>query len=334
MPRHHSLRCPKTIPAATTPSIPAGVLSKPESACGWPMRRRGTYLRLGALEEKVAIVSARSLASDAYLFQLLHASHHNYAGQERMLLQDIHAQNQNQGSQSVHMQAPCDGGTSVQQNFIAQDGLEPPVHFTHHLPARYKRKGIVETGEEASPQLDMVNPYSPKTDGGLFMDRSSFPCIFHDVYELSSWAQVDATTQFCGLFKSIDGDQCPSKVPMLERVDITTMGAGSGCVMTLMQVLTQSYPPMCLQSLPPRELQGPEELVIDEHLLRQTLPPSYPKPTVAMSLTLADCKLAAYIFGESENVGIGREMLFKESTFCIPEESSSPSAQELNPTVI
>ncbi|MED6135583.1 hypothetical protein PIB30_047906 [Stylosanthes scabra] len=136
----------------------------------------GTYLRLGALEENVAIVSARSLATDAYLLQLLHAAQCNYARQERINvvpLQYIQAQNQNQGSPSVHMQAPCDDGTSMQQNFVAQEGLEPLVYFTHHLPPPDKGKGIVETGQEASPQLEMVSPYSSETDGGLFMDRSS-----------------------------------------------------------------------------------------------------------------------------------------------------------------
>ncbi|MED6162013.1 hypothetical protein PIB30_066348 [Stylosanthes scabra] len=136
---------------------------------------KGTYLRLGALEENVALLSARSLAADAYLLQLLHASQRNYTGQKRINvvpMQDIQAQTQNQGSPSVHMQALGDGGTSVQQNFVAQDGMETPVLFTHNLPARDKGKGIVETGEEASPHLDMVSPYSPETDGGHIIDRA------------------------------------------------------------------------------------------------------------------------------------------------------------------
>ncbi|MED6135584.1 hypothetical protein PIB30_047907 [Stylosanthes scabra] len=64
----------------------------------------------------------------------------------------------------------------------------------------------------------------PKANAKTPSRHSQIPAPFHDkdVYELSSWAQVDTTTQFCGLFKSTDGDQGPSKVPRLERVDITT----------------------------------------------------------------------------------------------------------------
>ncbi|MED6219993.1 hypothetical protein PIB30_040933 [Stylosanthes scabra] len=134
-------------------------------------------------------------------------------------------------------------GSTVQENFVAPGPGENPVPFTHHLPTRDKGKGIADTGEEGSPPMDM------------------------DVYQLSSWAQLEATTQFCGLFKSTDGDEGPSKILRLERVDITPLGAGGGGVMTQMQALTESGG---AQVAPTRQHLHMEELIKDDDLRRQT----------------------------------------------------------------